>query len=67
MIDGHDVYILEALRKCVLDLQSPEYQKKLEIVAFLEGKGLNYYKESIPDYIINMCIRTTARRDKFPQ
>lgn len=52
MIDGHDVYILEALRKCVLDLQSPEHQKKLEIVAFLKGKGLNYYEEPIPDYII---------------
>lgn len=51
MINGHDVYILEALRKSILELQSPEYQRKLEIVAFLKGKGLNYSEEPIPDYI----------------
>jgi ankyrin repeat protein len=51
-INGHDVYILEALRKSMLDLQSPEYQKKLAIVAFLKSKGLDYYKEPIPDYIL---------------
>jgi uncharacterized protein len=52
MINGHDVYILEALRKSMLDLQSPEYQKKLAVVAFLKSKGLDYYKEPIPDYIL---------------
>ncbi|WP_407428031.1 ankyrin repeat domain-containing protein [Arcticibacter sp.] len=52
MFNGHDVYILEALRKCVFDLQSPDYQKKLEVIAFLKGKGLDYYKEPIPDYIL---------------
>lgn len=51
-INGHDVYILEALRKSMLDLQSPAYQKKLEVIAFLKGKGLDYYKEPIPDYIL---------------
>jgi len=51
-INGHDVYILEALRKSMLDLQSPEYQKKLAVVAFLKSKGLDYYKEPIPDYIL---------------
>lgn len=52
MINGHDVYILEALRNSMLDLQSPAYQKKLEVIAFLKGKGLDYYKEPIPDYIL---------------
>lgn len=52
MFNGHDVYILEALRKCVLDLQLPDYRKKLEVIAFLKGKGLDYYKEPIPDYIL---------------
>ena len=52
MINGHDVYILEALRKSMLDLQSLEYQKKLAVIAFLKSKGLDYYKEPIPDYIL---------------
>ncbi len=51
-VDGQDVYILQALRKSVLDLNSPEYQKKLEVIAFLKDKGLDYAKEPIPDYVL---------------
>eukprot|EP01137_Pigoraptor_chileana_P017363 Opistho-2@75329 len=52
MVDGTDVYILMALRKSILDLNSPEYQKKLEVIAFLKDKGLDYAKEPIPDYVL---------------
>jgi len=52
MIDGRDIYILEALRKSIIDMQSPGYQNKLEVIAFLKSKGLDYYKEPIPDYIL---------------
>ncbi|AZI24035.1 ankyrin repeat domain-containing protein [Pedobacter sp. G11] len=61
LIDGHDVYILEALRKNLLDLQSPEYNKKLAVIAFLKGKGLDYYKEHIPDYVLK------AIKMKYPK
>ena len=61
MINDHDVYILEALRKSILELQSPEYQKKLEIVAFLKGKGLDYFEEPIPDYIFQEI------KEKYPK
>jgi hypothetical protein len=52
MADGTDVYMLQALRKCVFDLNSPEYKKKLEVIAFLKGKGLDYDKEPVPNYIL---------------
>ncbi|TKC04491.1 ankyrin repeat domain-containing protein [Pedobacter polaris] len=52
MADGTDVYILLALRKCMLNLDSPDYRKKLEVIAFLKGKGLDYDKEPVPNYIL---------------
>lgn len=52
MIDGHKVYILEALRKSILDLKSEQYKSKLEVIKFLKEKGLDYSKEPIPDYIL---------------
>lgn len=52
MIDGHTVYILEALRKCLIDLDSNQYKHKLEVINFLKEKGLNYDKEPIPNYIL---------------
>ncbi|PIF32658.1 ankyrin repeat protein [Flavobacterium sp. 9] len=51
MVDGHKVYILEALRKCIIDLESEQYKSKLEVIQFLKEKGLDYSKEPIPDYI----------------
>lgn len=51
-VDDQEVYILEALRNSIFDLNSPAYQKKLEVIAFLKSKGLDYYKEPIPDYIL---------------
>lgn len=52
MVDGHKVYILEALRKCIIDLESEQYKSKLEVIKFLKGKGLDYSKEPIPEYIL---------------
>lgn len=52
MIDGHKVYILEALRKCIIDLNSEQYKSKLGVIKFLKEKGLDYSKEPIPDYIL---------------
>jgi hypothetical protein len=52
MIDGHKVYILEALRKCIIDLKSQQYKSKQEVIVFLKEKGLDYEKEPIPDYVL---------------
>lgn len=50
--DEHEVYILEALRICFFDLNSPEYKKKMDIVSFLRKRGVEYVKQPIPDYIL---------------
>ncbi len=52
MVDNHKVYILEALRKCTIDLESKQYKSKLEVIQFLKEKGLDYSKEPIPEYIL---------------
>lgn len=52
MVDGHKVYILEALRKSILELNSEQYNSKLEVIKFLKKKGLDYSMEPIPDYIL---------------
>lgn len=52
-IDEKDVFILEALRKCIIDLKSEQYKSKLEVKKFLKEKGLDYNKEPIPDYILS--------------
>lgn len=51
-VDEKDVYILEALRKSIIDLKSEQYKSKLEVIQFLKEKGLDYTKEPIPDYIL---------------
>lgn len=51
-VDGQDVYILEELRKCIIDLKSEQYKSKEKVIQFLKGKGLDYSKEPIPEYIL---------------
>jgi len=51
MADGHKVYILEGLRKVIIDLDSDQYKAKIQAVQFLKHRGLDYKKEPIPDYI----------------
>ncbi|PZU82739.1 MAG: hypothetical protein DI529_13745 [Chryseobacterium sp.] len=52
MIDGHKVYILEGLRKMILDTKTDDFKIKKKIINFLKQKGLDYNKEPIPDYIL---------------
>lgn len=60
MIDGHEVFILEALRKSLFDLDSEKYQQKLKVINFLKNKGLDYSKEPIPKETLNEI------KNKFP-
>ncbi|MCC9065943.1 ankyrin repeat domain-containing protein [Flavobacterium piscisymbiosum] len=56
MGDGHKVFILEGLRKSLIELDSKQYKYKLRVVAFLKKHGLNYEKEPIPDYVLKEII-----------
>lgn len=46
---GQNVYILKALRQCVFDLESTEFQQKKQIIEYLKNKGLDYSNEPIPE------------------
>ncbi len=52
MVDGHQVFILEKLRKIVVDLDSEDYKLKYQIVEYLKRNGLLYASEPIPEYIV---------------
>lgn len=47
--EDRKVYILEALRKSILDMNSNNYKKKMEVISFLKNKGLDYDKEPISE------------------
>jgi hypothetical protein len=49
VIEGADVTVLYLLRSSIIDLDSEQYKKKMELVAFLKSKGLDYDKEPIPE------------------
>lgn len=49
--------ILFILRKIDLPLDSKEYKFKLKIIDFLKEKGLDYYNEPIPDFMIKKIKR----------
>ena len=51
-IDNEQIFILEALRQCLIELNSDQYKHKLEVIDFLKEKGLDYNKEPIPDYVL---------------
>lgn len=44
-----DVTVLYLLRSSIIDLDSEQYKKKMELVVFLKSKGLDYDKEPIDD------------------
>ena len=46
---GDDVSVLQILRNSIIDLDSEQYKKKMELVAFLKSKGFDYDKEPIDD------------------
>ena len=48
-IEGADVTVLYLLRCSIIDLDSEQYKKKMELVAFLKSRGLDYDKEPIDD------------------
>ena len=48
-IEGEDVSVLYLLRCSIIDLDSEQYKKKMELVTFLKTKGLDYDKEPIDD------------------
>jgi ankyrin repeat protein len=52
MADGHKVFILEGLRKSLIELNSKQYKYKMEAINFLKKRGLNYASEPVPDYIL---------------
>jgi len=51
-IDNEQIFILEALRQCLFDLESKDYRNKLKVITFLKSKGLDYDKEPIPTYVL---------------
>ena len=51
MAQGDSVYILGALRRGIVDINTDEYKQKREVISFLKAKGLDYDEEPIPDYI----------------
>ena len=51
-IDNEQIFILEALRQCLIELNSDQYKHKLEVIDFLKEKGLDYNKEPISGYIL---------------
>ena len=51
-IDNEQIFILEALRQCLIDLDSEQYNYKLKVIEFLKGKRLDYSKEPVPDYVL---------------
>lgn len=46
---SENVTVLYLLRSSIIDLDSEQYKKKMELVAYLNSKGLNYFKEPIPE------------------
>lgn len=50
-VQRDSVYILEALRSKIVDMNTDEYKQKRKVISFLKTKGLDYDKEPIPDYI----------------
>jgi hypothetical protein len=52
MADGHKVFILEGLRKSLIELDSEQYKFKLKAITFLKKHGLDYNAEPVPDYIL---------------
>ncbi|SUJ10989.1 Ribulose-5-phosphate 4-epimerase and related epimerases and aldolases [Sphingobacterium spiritivorum] len=51
-VQGDSIYILGALRQCIVDLDSKEYRQKLEVISFLRSRGLDYSQEPVPAYIL---------------
>lgn len=51
--DGNEVYILKALRRSIVALDSKVHKEKIQVIAFLKEKGLDYEKEPIDDWALD--------------
>jgi len=51
-IDGEEVYILKALRRSIVDMDSKEHKDKLKVIAFLKENGLDYKTEPIDQWAL---------------
>lgn len=51
--DGCVVYILEALRSSPIKLYSNQHKHKMDIVSFLRERNLDYYREPVPEFVVN--------------
>jgi hypothetical protein len=59
--DGEKIYLVDILREHLLPLDSKEYKLKMEIVEFLEQKGIYYRKVPIPDFVVKEA------KDTYPK
>lgn len=50
--EGKEYYLWDELRDVLYSLDSKEYKQKMEIIAFLEQKGIDYRNLPIPDYVV---------------
>ncbi|MNT02471.1 Ankyrin repeats (3 copies) [compost metagenome] len=50
--DGKKIYTVDLLREKIFPLDSKKYQQKMEVVAFLKQKDIDYRKIPIPDFVI---------------
>lgn len=48
---GKPMYLVDVLREAFLDFDTDEYKYKMQIVDFLNSKGIDYRATPIPDYI----------------
>lgn len=49
--ENKDMYLLDVLREAFVDLDTDDHKYKMEIVSFLENKGVSYKNAPIPDFI----------------
>jgi hypothetical protein len=49
---GKKIYIADILREQLFPLGTPQHKMKMEIVNFLESKGINYREVAIPDFVV---------------
>jgi hypothetical protein len=55
--DGKKLYLADMLRELMVPIGSNGYKAKMEIIAFLEGKGIDYKKVPVPDFVVDEAKR----------
>lgn len=62
--EGKKIYLADLLREHLLPLDSKEYQQKMAVVEFLKGKGIDYRKVPIPDFVVKEAKETYPKNWK---